>query len=165
MVYFLSVTISLVHKPKQRKPNKSRAPALESCPQKRAIVIRSFETTPRKPNSARRKVAKVRLSNKRRLNVYLEGIGTNKLQPHSVILVRGKGPRDVPGVRYHAIRGVKDFPRLYDRKTSRSLYGTPRPKLTSQEKMERFLRTYKQKRRFLMYNIHSNLFWRIRFHY
>jgi small subunit ribosomal protein S12 len=117
------VVFNLVKFPKQRRAHKSKAPALSFCPQKRGVVIKSFETTPRKPNSAKRKVAKVVLSNKRKINVYLEGEGTNKLNPHSVVLVRGRGPRDLPGVRYHAIRGVKDFPALTNRTKGRSKYG------------------------------------------
>lgn len=122
------VNFNLVKYPKQRRKHKSKAPALKNCPQKRAVVIKSFEVTPRKPNSARRRVAKVCLSNHARTNVYLEGIGTNKLQPHSVVLVRGRGPRDLPGVRYHAIRGVKDFPALTNRTKGRSKYGIKRQK-------------------------------------
>lgn len=140
--------------PRQRKPHKSKSPALRCCPQKRAIVIKSFETTPRKPNSAKRRVAKVRLSNRRRLNVYLEGMGFNKLQPHSVILVRGKGPRDLPGVRYHAIRGVQDFPALMGRCKGRSKYGTKRPKMS--ESLFKVTLTKFQKRRFLIYSCRDN---------
>ena len=123
------VVFNQVKFPKQRSAHKSKAPALSLCPQKRGVVIKSFETTPRKPNSAKRKVAKVILSNKRKINVFLEGIGINKLNPHSVILVRGRGPRDLPGVRYHAIRGVKDFPALLDRTKGRSKYGIKSKKI------------------------------------
>ena len=122
-------TIGFIKWIKQRGPHKSRAPSLEKCPQKRAIVIKSFETTPRKPNSARRRVAKVRFCNSWIKNVYLEGIGFNKLPAHSVILVRGRGPRDLPGVRYHAIRGLKDFPALITRCKGRSKYGTKQPQV------------------------------------
>ena len=93
-------TIGVITWIKQRGPHKSRAPSLEKCPQKRAIVIKS-----RKPNSARRRVAKVHFCNSWIKNVYLEGIGFNKLPAHSVILVWSRGLRDLPGVRYHAIRG------------------------------------------------------------
>lgn len=117
----------LIRLPKNRPDKKSRAPALQSCPQKKAIVIKSFETTPRKPNSAKRKVAKVKLSNNKKTNVYLEGIGSNRLQPHSVVMVRGRGPRDTPGVRYHAIRGLQDFPVLSMRRNGRSKYAVKRP--------------------------------------
>lgn len=117
------VSFSFVKHPRQRRPHKSKAPVLHLCPQRRAVVIKSFETTPRKPNSAKRRVAKVFVSTKRRTNIYLEGIGINRLSPHSVVLVRGHGPRDLPGVRYHAIRGVKDFPALTTRKKGRSKYG------------------------------------------
>lgn len=122
------VNFSYIKRNRHRTVYKSKAPALKGCPQKRAVVIRSFETTPRKPNSAKRRVAKVTLSNWRRVNVYLEGMGLNKLQPHSVVLVRGKGPRDLPGVRYHAIRGVKDFVALTSvRAKGRSKYGVKKP--------------------------------------
>ena len=109
--------------PRLRKPNKSRSPALSFCPQKKGVVIKSFDTTPRKPNSARRKTAKVRLSNRRQIHVYFEGIGLNRLQAHSVVLVRGRGPRDLPGVRYHAIRGHFDLPALLSYRHARSKYG------------------------------------------
>lgn len=127
-------TIGLARKPRCRRDNKSRAPALRGCPQKRAWVIRSFETTPRKPNSAKRKVAKVRLSNRRRLDLYLEGMGFNRLPPHSLVLVRGRGPRDTPGVRYHAIRGVYDFPALKNRRKRRSKYGAKRHEVLDKAK-------------------------------
>lgn len=122
------VSFNFVKNPRQRRPHKSKAPALKRCPQRRAIIIKSFETTPRKPNSAKRRVAKVILSTRIRVNIYLEGIGSNKLPPHSVVLVRGRGPRDLPGVRYHAIRGVKDFSALtnIERKKGRSKYGVKR---------------------------------------
>lgn len=145
--------------PRQRRAHKSKAPALCGCPQKRAIVIRSFETTPRKPNSAKRRVAKVRLTSRFKLNIYFEGMGFNKLQPHSVVLVRGRGPRDLPGVRYHAIRGVRDFPALAARTKGRSKYGTKRP---TQEKSTVTL-TKEQKRQFLMYNCRKNKRFYIRY--
>lgn len=157
--------IKFVKHPRQREANKSKSPALRGCPQKRAIVIKSFDTTPRKPNSAKRRVAKVRLSNKLRLNVYLEGESINKLNPHSVILVRGRGPRDLPGVRYHAIRGVKDFIRLETRRNGRSKYGTRRSKLSVEAEMLIIKRTTDQKKRFLIYNIHYNGFGAGRYYY
>jgi len=160
------VAKNFITKPKQRKPMKSKAPALCGCPQRRAIVIKSFETTPRKPNSARRRVAKVRLSTKYRLNVYLEGMGSNKLQPHSVVLVRGHGPRDLPGVRYHAIRGVLDFPSLKVRMKGRSKYGVKRLKLLIERKKLRFASLSKTERyRFLRYDIHRHGFKRERVFY
>jgi len=137
------ISFNFVKYPRQRAPHKSKAPALRGCPQKRAVVIKSFETTPRKPNSAKRRVAKVVLSNKARINVYLEGMGLNKLQPHSVVLVRGRGPRDLPGVRYHAIRGVKDFVPLSAARTKgRSKYGVKRvggTRAKSEKGQHRFL--------------------------
>ena len=112
-----------------RMPHKYRAPALQHCPHKKAVVIKSFDTTPRKPNSARRKTAKVRLQNRRYVRVYFEGIGLNRLQPHSVVLVRGGGPRDLPGVRYHTIRGQFDLPALIRYRRGRSKYGVKKPKI------------------------------------
>jgi small subunit ribosomal protein S12 len=125
MVYFNFVT-----HPKKRRAHKSKAPALLNCPQKKAIVIKSFETTPRKPNSAKRRVAKVSFSNFKKVNVYLEGIGTNKLSPHSVVLVRGGRVPDLPGVHYHAVRGKIDFSskETFDRRKRRSKFGIPLPK-------------------------------------
>lgn len=120
--------------PRLRLPHKSRSPALEHCPHKRAVVIKSFDTAPRKPNSAKRKTAKVRLSNRRYIRVYFEGMGFNRLQPHSVVLVRGRGPRDLPGVRYHAIRGKFDLAPLLNYRRARSKYGV---KLTETEKQAR----------------------------
>jgi small subunit ribosomal protein S12 len=155
-MFKLMSTIGLIKNPKQRRAHKSKAPALKCCPQKRAIVIKSFETTPRKPNSAKRRVAKVRLSNRRTLNVYLEGMSFNKLQPHSVVLVRGRGPRDLPGVRYHAIRGVLDFPPLMARCKGRSKYGTKQRKSTE---VKKFLDKF-QKYRFLQYSCKKNQFYR-----
>lgn len=120
-------TMGLIRKPRQRRPFKSHSPALKGCPQHRAIVKKSFITTPRKPNSAKRKVAKVFIPRTRRtVDIYLEGMDFNKLNPHSVVLVRGKGPRDTPGVNYHAIRGQGDFPALLNRRKGRSKYGAKR---------------------------------------
>ena len=128
-------TMGLIRKPKQRKPYKFASPALQHCPQKGAIVKKSFITTPRKPNSAKRKVAKVVFRKTRKVvDIYLEGMMFNKLNPHSVVLVRGRGPRDVPGVRYHAIRGQGDFPPLLHRRKGRSKYGAKRPKIPQPEK-------------------------------
>lgn len=144
-------TIGLIRNPRKRRANKSKSPALKCCPQKRAVVIKSFDTTPRKPNSAKRKVAKVRLSNKRKLNVYLEGMGTNRLQAHSVILVRGRGPRDLPGVRYHAIRGIYDFPPIVLRSKGRSKYATKKPQSLIDTTIDKSQLTKFQKYRFLQY--------------
>ena len=149
------VNFNYIKYPKKRAQYKSKSPALRGCPQKRAVVVKSFETTPRKPNSAKRRVAKVVLSNWNRINVYLEGMGLNKLQPHSVVLVRGRGPRDLPGVRYHAIRGVKDFvPLTIVRTKGRSKYGVKKVAATKVKLAKGF-------HRFLQYRCKRNLkFWR-----
>lgn len=112
-----------------RKPVAKRqtAPALQSCPQKRGVCVRVFTTTPKKPNSALRKVARVRLTNGMEVTTYIPGIGHN-LQEHSVVLIRGGRVKDLPGVRYHVVRGVLDTLGVQDRKQSRSKYGTKRPK-------------------------------------
>jgi small subunit ribosomal protein S12 len=110
-----------------RLPRKPRSPALRQCPHKKAVVIKCFDTTPRKPNSARRKTAKVRLSNRIYVRIYLEGWGLNRLQPHSTVLVRGRGPRDLPGVRYHGVRGQYDLPALLNYRRARSKYGVKNP--------------------------------------
>ena len=109
------------------KTKKSNVPRLEKCPQKRGIVIKVFEQTPTKPNSARRKVAKVRLSSGKKVNCYIPGIGHN-LQQHSVVLVRGGRCRDLIGVRYKPIRGKFDFAAVKGRITRRSKYGLPSSK-------------------------------------
>lgn len=111
-------------KPKKRK---SKSPALEGSPQKKGVCIRVYTTTPKKPNSALRKVAKVRLSNGREVIAYIPGEGHN-LQEHSVVLVRGGRVKDLPGVKYHIVRGVHDTAGVDGRRSSRSLYGTKRPK-------------------------------------
>jgi small subunit ribosomal protein S12 len=111
-------------KPKKRK---SRSPALDGCPQKRGTCIRVYTTTPKKPNSALRKVAKVRLSNGKEVIAYIPGIGHN-LQEHSVVLVRGGRVKDLPGVKYHIVRGVYDAAGVANRRNSRSKYGAKRPK-------------------------------------
>jgi len=119
--------MGLIRKPKHRGPKKTRSPALKRNPQQSAIVKKSFITTPRKPNSAKRKVAKVVIRRTRKVvDIYLEGMSLNKLNPHSMVLVRGKGPRDLPGVNYHAIRGKGDFPPLMNRRKGRSKYGAKR---------------------------------------
>ncbi|MCX7952197.1 MAG: 30S ribosomal protein S12 [Deltaproteobacteria bacterium] len=112
-----------------RKPvkKKSKSPALRKCPQKRGVCVRVFTTTPKKPNSALRKVARVRLSTGQEITAYIPGIGHN-LQEHSVVLVRGGRVKDLPGVRYHIVRGTLDCQGVQNRKQGRSLYGTKRGK-------------------------------------
>jgi small subunit ribosomal protein S12 len=106
---------------------KSASPALASCPQKRGVCVRVYTTTPKKPNSALRKVARVRLTNGMEVTTYIPGIGHN-LQEHSVVLIRGGRVKDLPGVRYHIIRGSLDASGVVNRKKSRSKYGSKRPK-------------------------------------
>ncbi len=117
----------LVRKGRKPKEKKSKSPALERCPQKRGVCIRVYTTNPKKPNSALRKVAKVRLSNGREVIAYIPGEGHN-LQEHSVVLVRGGRVKDLPGVKYHIVRGVYDCAGVEGRSSSRSLYGTKRKK-------------------------------------
>ncbi len=105
----------------------TKAPALSGCPQKRGVCTRVYTTTPKKPNSALRKVARVRLSNGYEVTSYIPGIGHN-LQEHSVVLIRGGRVKDLPGVRYHIIRGVLDLQGVNGRLSSRSKYGAKRPK-------------------------------------
>jgi len=117
----------LIRKQRQSQKYKSKAPALDSCPQRRGVCTRVYTTTPKKPNSALRKVAKVRLSNGFEIISYIPGIGHN-LQEHSVVLVRGGRVKDLPGVRYHIVRGVLDTQGVQNRMRSRSKYGAKRPK-------------------------------------
>ncbi len=117
----------LVRKPRVRIVKKSKMPALESCPQKRGVCTRVYTTTPKKPNSALRKVAKVRLTNGYEVITYIGGEGHN-LQEHSVVLIRGGRVKDLPGVRYHVVRGSLDTSGVQNRKQSRSKYGAKRPK-------------------------------------
>ena len=118
----------LVRKPRRNVKTKSAVPALEGCPQKRGVCTRVYTTTPKKPNSALRKVAKVRLAkNGYEAVCYIPGEGHN-LQEHSVVLVRGGRVKDLPGVRYHIVRGSLDLQGVKDRKQSRSKYGAKRPK-------------------------------------
>ena len=117
----------LVRKPRQPKTYKSASPALASCPQRRGVCTRVYTTTPKKPNSALRKVARVRLTNGMEVTTYIPGIGHN-LQEHSVVLIRGGRVKDLPGVRYHVIRGALDSAGTSDRKQGRSKYGAKRPK-------------------------------------
>lgn len=117
----------LVRKQRQVEPAKNAVPALEGCPQKRGVCTRVYTTTPKKPNSALRKVAKVRLTNGFEVISYIGGEGHN-LQEHSVVLIRGGRVKDLPGVRYHIVRGSLDLQGVKDRKQSRSKYGAKRPK-------------------------------------
>ncbi|HKE10389.1 MAG TPA: 30S ribosomal protein S12 [Myxococcota bacterium] len=117
----------LVRFGRERKRRKSKAPDLEAAPQKRAVCMRVFTATPKKPNSALRKVARVRLTNGREVNAYIPGVG-HTLQEHSVVLVRGGRVKDLPGVRYHIVRGTLDSTGVTDRHQSRSKYGAKRPK-------------------------------------
>jgi len=109
------------------KASKTASPALEKCPQKRGVCTRVYTTTPKKPNSALRKVARVRLSNKIEVTAYIPGEGHN-LQEHSIVLIRGGRVKDLPGVRYHIVRGSLDTSGVADRKQSRSKYGAKVPK-------------------------------------
>ncbi len=117
----------LVRKGRKDPANKSSAPALRACPQKRGVCTRVYTTTPKKPNSALRKIARVRLSNKMEVTCYIPGEGHN-LQEHSIVLIRGGRVKDVPGVRYHIVRGTLDTAGVNDRKQARSKYGVKRPK-------------------------------------
>lgn len=117
----------LVRKGRKKLKKKDKAPALDSCPQKRGVCVRVYTTTPKKPNSALRKVARVRLTNGMEVTSYIPGVGHN-LQEHSVVVIRGGRVKDLPGVRYHMVRGVLDASGVQDRKQSRSKYGTKKPK-------------------------------------
>ena len=117
----------LIRNPRAKVVTKSKVPALEACPQKRGVCTRVYTTTPKKPNSALRKVAKVRLTNGYEVISYIGGEGHN-LQEHSVVLLRGGRVKDLPGVRYHMVRGSLDTAGVKDRKQSRSKYGAKRPK-------------------------------------
>ncbi len=117
----------LVRKGRTDKTYKSKSPALSSCPQRRGVCLRVYTTTPKKPNSALRKVARVRLTNKLEVTAYIGGEGHN-LQEHSIVLVRGGRVKDLPGVRYHIVRGALDTAGVANRKQSRSKYGAKRPK-------------------------------------
>ena len=117
----------LVRKPRQSPPTRNKVPALTSCPQKRGVCTRVYTTTPKKPNSALRKVARVRLTNGYEVTSYIPGEGHN-LQEHSVVLIRGGRVKDLPGVRYHIIRGTLDTQGVSKRRQRRSKYGAKRPK-------------------------------------
>ncbi|MDP9131388.1 MAG: 30S ribosomal protein S12 [Candidatus Binatia bacterium] len=121
-------TISqLVRQSREKQRRKNTAPALQSCPQKRGVCTRVYTSTPKKPNSALRKVARVRLTNGIEVTSYIPGVGHN-LQEHSVVLIRGGRVKDLPGVRYHIVRGTLDSIGVQDRRQSRSKYGAKKPK-------------------------------------
>ncbi len=117
----------LVRKARTDKVKRNKVPALESCPQKRGVCIRVYTTTPKKPTSALRKVARIRLTNGFEVIGYIPGEGHN-LQEHSVVMIRGGRVKDLPGVRYHIIRGTRDAQGVKDRKQARSKYGAKKPK-------------------------------------
>ncbi|MFO8000256.1 MAG: 30S ribosomal protein S12 [Marinilabilia sp.] len=117
----------LVKKGRKKQVEKSKSPALNACPQRRGVCVRVYTTTPKKPNSAMRKVARVRLTNGKEVNAYIPGEGHN-LQEHSIVLVRGGRVKDLPGVRYHLVRGALDASGVEGRSQRRSKYGTKRPK-------------------------------------
>ncbi|NLI71590.1 MAG: 30S ribosomal protein S12 [Bacteroidales bacterium] len=117
----------LVRKGRKVLVETSKSPALGSCPQRRGVCVRVYTTTPKKPNSAMRKVARVRLTNQKEVNAYIPGEGHN-LQEHSIVMVRGGRVKDLPGVRYHVVRGTLDTAGVEGRTQRRSKYGTKRPK-------------------------------------
>ena len=117
----------LVRKGRTKAKKKVKTPALQSCPQKRGVCVRVYTSTPKKPNSALRKVARVRLTNGIEVTSYIPGVGHN-LQEHSVVLIRGGRVKDLPGVRYHIIRGTMDTSGVDDRRQGRSKYGAKKPK-------------------------------------
>ena len=117
----------LIRKPRRPKQYRTKVPALQNCPQRRGVCTRVYTVTPKKPNSALRKVARVRLTNGYEVICYIPGEGHN-LQEHSVVMIRGGRVKDLPGVRYHILRGVLDTQGIVDRRQGRSLYGAKRPK-------------------------------------
>jgi small subunit ribosomal protein S12 len=117
----------LIRSPRQKIQRRSKSPALQNCPQRRGVCTRVYTTTPKKPNSAIRKVARVRLTSGFEVTAYIPGIGHN-LQEHSVVLIRGGRVKDLPGVRYHIIRGALDSASVKNRLQGRSKYGTKKPK-------------------------------------
>ncbi len=123
----MATTNQLVRSPRKSRREKSAVPALEGSPQKRGVCTRVYTTTPKKPNSAMRKVARVRLTNGYEVTSYIGGEGHN-LQEHSVVLIRGGRVKDLPGVRYHTVRGTLDCAGVNDRRQGRSKYGAKRPK-------------------------------------
>jgi small subunit ribosomal protein S12 len=114
----------LINKPRIKKKRSQRRPALQKCPQKKAVCIKLVIRTPKKPNSAKRKLAFLRLSNKKKIYGYIPGEGKHSLQEHSIVLVRGGRVKDLPGIKYKLVRGVYDFEGLQGRKNGRSKYGT-----------------------------------------
>jgi small subunit ribosomal protein S12 len=117
----------LVRNGREKVKSKTKSPALRRCPQKRGVCVRVYTTTPKKPNSALRKVARVRLMNAMEVTAYIPGVGHN-LQEHSIVMIRGGRVKDLPGVRYHIIRGTLDSMGVADRRRGRSKYGAKRPK-------------------------------------
>jgi len=117
----------LVKQGRKKIERKTKSPALKSCPQRRGVCVRVYTTTPKKPNSALRKVARVRLTNAMEVTAYIPGVGHN-LQEHSIVLIRGGRVKDLPGVRYHILRGTLDCAGVGDRRQGRSKYGAKRPK-------------------------------------
>ncbi len=117
----------LVKYGRAKESSRTKSPALQACPQRRGVCTRVYTTTPKKPNSALRKVARVKLTSKVEVTAYIPGVGHN-LQEHSIVLVRGGRVKDLPGVRYHIIRGALDASGVENRKQGRSLYGVKRPK-------------------------------------
>lgn len=126
-IFSMPTIQQLVNSARKRILNKTKSPALRSCPQRRGVCTRVYTTTPKKPNSALRKVARVRLTSGFEVTAYIPGVGHN-LQEHSVVLVRGGRVKDLPGVRYHIVRGTLDTAGVKDRKNSRSKYGGKKPK-------------------------------------
>jgi len=123
----MPTTNQLVRKGRKRIKKKNKVPALMGCPQKRGVCMRVYTATPKKPNSALRKVARIRLSNGHEVTAYIPGEGHN-LQEHSIVLIRGGRVKDLPGIRYHILRGVLDTSGVPNRRKSRSKYGSKRPK-------------------------------------
>lgn len=117
----------LVKNKRTQLSNRTKSPALMSCPQRRGVCTRVYTTTPKKPNSALRKVARIRLTNKMEVTAYIPGVGHN-LQEHSIVLIRGGKVKDLPGVRYHIVRGALDTLGVADRRRGRSKYGAKKPK-------------------------------------
>lgn len=117
----------LVRHGREKVESKTKSPALRGCPQQRGVCVRVYTTTPKKPNSALRKVARVRLMNAMEVTAYIPGVGHN-LQEHSIVMIRGGRVKDLPGVRYHIIRGTLDTMGVSDRRQGRSKYGSKRPK-------------------------------------
>ena len=134
VLYIKMPTINqIIRHGRKNKAYKSKSPALKGCPQKRGVCVKVYTTTPKKPNSALRKVARVRLSNGSEVISYIGGEGHN-LQEHSVILMRGGRVKDLPGVRYHMVRGALDTSGVKDRKRGRSKYGAKKPKIGPKKK-------------------------------